>query len=107
MSKWITVIHLNTIHQANLIKSKLESQSILCFIKDENMSTIYNYQAGPSIEVKVVDKDYAEAKRLLIELGYLSKETKKPTSFIDQNKLLLIAFGIILIACILYMLAIA
>ena len=106
MSKWVTVLYLNSIQNANIVKSKLESESILCFIKDENMATTYNYQAAPSIEIQVVDKDYLEAKTIVEGMGYdVSKKEK--VNLTKQNRLIVIIFAVLLIVSILFMLTLA
>ena len=85
---------------------KLESESILCFIKDENMATTYNYQAAPSIEIQVVDKDHLEAKVIVEGMGY-NVYSKEKVNLTKQNRLLLIIFAVLLIVSILFMLILA
>ncbi|MFA0960408.1 DUF2007 domain-containing protein [Roseivirga sp. BDSF3-8] len=56
--------------EAHLLKTKLESEDIPCFIFDENMVTmnpLYNVTVG-GIKVKVLEEDQARAQQLLEDM---------------------------------------
>ena len=87
---------------AHILKSKLESESILCNIKDENMASTYHYQGAPSIEIQVVNKDYKEAEEILKNMGY-NIGSSDPEKSKKDIKYLLILFGVILILSLIIM----
>ncbi|HBG23667.1 MAG: hypothetical protein A2266_02410 [Bacteroidetes bacterium RIFOXYA12_FULL_40_10] len=66
----VRLISCNTAFDANIIKTKLESEEIECFITNENFSTIYPFLTG-GIDIMINEKDLERAKELI------SDETKK------------------------------
>jgi len=53
---------------AYLYKAKLEHEGILCFLFDENMSSIYTSLVG-GIKLKIKEQDWEKAKSVLLEMG--------------------------------------
>ncbi len=54
----------NTSFDANMIKSKLDSEGIECFISNENFSTIYPFLSG-AIDIMVKEEDLERAKEII------------------------------------------
>ncbi|MCU0439620.1 MAG: DUF2007 domain-containing protein [Raineya sp.] len=56
---------------AHLYKSKLESGGVLCFLFDENMTSIYPTYGTliGGVKLKINQKDWEKAKIVLLELG--------------------------------------
>ncbi|KOY87562.1 hypothetical protein AD998_16750 [bacterium 336/3] len=56
---------------AYMYKSKLESGGVLCFLFDENMTSIYSTYSTliGGIKLKINLKDWEKAKIVLLELG--------------------------------------
>lgn len=60
----VRLISCNTAFDANIIKSKLESEDIECFITNENFSTLYPFMTG-GIDVMINEKDMDRAKEII------------------------------------------
>lgn len=52
-----------------ILKSKLESESIACFLKDELTSQILSHIPSMSVKLQVYDKDLDKVKAIMHELG--------------------------------------
>jgi hypothetical protein len=65
----ITIARFNHIHDAYLIRSKLESEGIECFIPDEMLAktTFTSLGVEGGIRLKVRERDAAEALEILNE----------------------------------------
>ncbi len=65
----ITIARFDNIHDAYLIRSKLESEGIECFIPDEMLAkTTFTSLAGEGgIRLQVREKDAADAMEILNE----------------------------------------
>lgn len=68
MTEWVTVAVYNTPVEANLMKNLLESYSVPCFIKSENMGGLYFNVIG-GIEVQVPDSYAAKALEIVNSSG--------------------------------------
>jgi hypothetical protein len=68
MGELITLATINTSIQAHLLKSRLESEGIPCFLTDENINTLL--PAGPfgGIKVQVHLSDSLRAFDILYDL---------------------------------------
>lgn len=56
--------------EANLIRTKLESEGITCFLINENFTNLmphFHNMLGSGVIIKVTDIDYPQAKKLLDE----------------------------------------
>ena len=72
MNDWVTVATFPHAHQAALLKGRLESEDVLCNIKDELTATanpFYSYAIG-GIKVQVRASDVQRIIPVLKELGY-------------------------------------
>ena len=68
--KWVTVKTFDNSIDAHLLKSKLESEEIICRLFDENMvslNPLFNVTVG-GIKLKIKEADIAKAKTILAEL---------------------------------------
>lgn len=63
----VRLISCNTAFDANVIKTKLESEEIECFITNENFSTIYPFLTG-GIDIMINEKDLERAKELISDI---------------------------------------
>ena len=84
MNKWTTIISCTYSHEAHLIKGKLESEGIDVVLQDELTSQInvFNSCAVGGIKVQVNEVDLEDARRILIEAGYISEaEIEADASF--------------------------
>jgi hypothetical protein len=67
MDKLITVASTSHTYEAHLIKSKLESEGIPAFIKDEHVVTanwLYSLAVG-GVKIQVAQRDVERAKEIL------------------------------------------
>jgi len=72
MNEWVTIATFNYAHQAALLKGRIESEGLLCNIKDElivNTNPLYSNAIG-GVKVQVRDCDVQNVIPLLKELGY-------------------------------------
>jgi len=72
MNNWVTIATFNYAHQAALLKGRIESEGLLCNIKDElivNTNPLYSNAIG-GVKVQVRDCDVQNVIPLLQELGY-------------------------------------
>jgi len=81
MNRFVTVATFQYPHQAHVIKSKLESQGIAVFLKDELTVQAYNFlsNAVGGIKLQISESDYEKAYPLLKEAGLLDIEDEKPS----------------------------
>ena len=67
----ITLVTFDNPIEAHMVKSKLESEEITCFLFDENMVTLYplyNNTVG-GIKLKINKKDEEKARKILLEFS--------------------------------------
>ncbi|HKL38374.1 MAG TPA: DUF2007 domain-containing protein [Bacteroidales bacterium] len=76
MAQWITLLTFIHSAQAHLIKTKLESEGIEVFLKNELITQLapHHTEPGGSIKLQVLEKDAEAAVRLLKENGYIKEE---------------------------------
>ncbi len=70
---FVTVATFSNAFNAHVLKGRLDSEGIPCFIKDEHtvaMNPFYNGALG-GIKLQVRQEDEIEARRLLAEMGYI------------------------------------
>ncbi len=80
MEKWVTILTFKHAAEAHLIKTKLESQGIHVFLKNEYTAQLAPYASEPAspIKMRIHESDVDEAVRILKEGGHLSVEQSKP-----------------------------
>lgn len=78
MAKWITLLTFNHPAESHLIRTKLESEGIKVFLKNEHMAQLSPFHSEPAgpIKLQVEEKDAEKAAELLKQSGYL-KEDKR------------------------------
>lgn len=76
MDTFVTVLTVQYPQQLWIIKGKLESEGIECFVKDELTVQSYNLYSNAvgGVKLQVQQKDVESAVELLKELGYLKEE---------------------------------
>jgi len=108
MRKWVTVLTASYPQQLWVIRTKLESEGIECFIKDELTVQSYNLYSNAvgGVKLQVLEEDVEQARKVLEELGYIKDEpveidflakADKKTSIIPVLKNLRITHRIIII----------
>lgn len=80
MTKWITVLTVSYPQQLWVIRTKLESEGIECFIKDELTVQSYNLYSNAvgGVKLQVFEEDVEKARTILTQLGYIKDEPFKP-----------------------------
>jgi hypothetical protein len=75
MPTFITVAVFNYVHETFIPKARLESEGILCFVKDEISMYLQPFFAssGTGIKLQVNNEDAEDAIRILQECGYLTE----------------------------------
>lgn len=79
MSDLVTVLAVTYPPELYIIKGRLESEGIKCFVKDElivQANSLYSNAVG-GVKLQVQQHDVGKAVQLLTELGYLKNEPVK------------------------------
>lgn len=63
----ITLMSLDDLVEANIIKTKLETEGIVCFMNNKRNSVPAKSVAGSSIDIKVYLKDLDKALQLIAD----------------------------------------
>lgn len=112
MSKWVTVLTVSYPQQLWVIRTKLESEGIECFIKDELTVQSYNLYSNAvgGVKLQVLEEDVERAREILTESGYIKEDSvqidlltraDEKTSFIPFLKNLSITHRIVIITLLL------
>ena len=87
MEKWVTILTFKSAPEAHLIKTKLESQGIRVFLKNEYTAQLAPHTTEPAspIKMRIHEDDLDKAVKILKESGHLSGEKKKqpPSALIN------------------------
>lgn len=79
MSDLVTVLSVTYAPELYIIKGRLESEGIMCFVKDElivQANNLYSNAVG-GVKLQVREQDVSNAVKLLTELGYIKEEPAK------------------------------
>jgi hypothetical protein len=74
--KLITILTFEFAHEAPIVKGKLESEGIPCFLKDEltaQVAPFYSNAIG-GVKLQVIESDVPQAIEILKEGGYIKDE---------------------------------
>lgn len=76
MPDFVTVAIFNYPHETLIPKAKLESEGILCFVKDEISAYIQPFfsSTGTGIKLQVSAEDAEDAVQILKSSGYHTEE---------------------------------
>jgi len=88
MSKWITVLTVSYPQQLWVIRTKLESEDIECFIKDELTVQSYNLYSNAvgGVKLQVLEDDVERARKILEELDYIKEEPIRVDLLTEADK---------------------
>ena len=75
--KLITVKNARYAADLAILKSRLESEGIACWIKNELTSQVINYVPSIYAELQVDETDIDRVKEILLKTGDLPYETSK------------------------------
>lgn len=75
--KLVTVLAFTHTHEAAIIRSRLESEGIACFIKDELTVQVYPYITEAKLQVK--ESDVQRTIEILKETGHIKEEDLHPS----------------------------
>lgn len=80
MDTFVTVLTVQYPQQLWIIKGRLESEGIPCFVKDELTVQAYNLYSNAvgGVKLQVQQQDVVKAVEILTELGYIRDEPVKP-----------------------------
>ncbi len=81
--QYITVLTFTYPHEAYIIKGRLESEGIECFLKDELTVQVDNFYTNAlgGVKLQVRESAHAQAMEILIEEGYLKEKDFQPSAF--------------------------
>ncbi len=88
MNNWVTILTFTYPQEAHLIKTKLQSENIEVFIKDELTTQSNNFLSNAigGVKLQVKEQDYKQAYLLLKDLGYIKEPKQKANSFFNNFK---------------------
>lgn len=83
MAKIVTIATFTLPTQLSIVKGRLETEGIKCFVKDELTVQTNNFYSNAigGIKLQVFVYDFDEATRILTELGYLKQDDFQKDSF--------------------------
>lgn len=84
---FVTIIAFATYFDAAPVKSRLESEGINCFLRDEHSATInpvLNNSIG-GIKLDILAKDYEAARAILLDMGYPLNEEETDMPWVVQK----------------------
>lgn len=81
--EFVTIATFTLPSEIAVIKGKLESEGIDCFVKDELTVQVHNFlsNAVGGIKLQVRTSDASKATDLLKDMGYLKGDVAKPSKF--------------------------
>ncbi len=87
MNKFITLHSFTFPSELVAIKGRLEAEGIECQVKDELTVQVHNFYSNAigGIRLQVKEKDYQNAKKILIETGYITEENRSDNFWIKIN----------------------
>jgi len=87
MDTFITVLTVQYPQQLWIIKGRLESEGIQCFVKDELTVQSYNLYSNAvgGVKLQVLQEDVEQAREILMELGYIKGEPVTENIFTTVN----------------------
>lgn len=86
MNDWVTIASFNYAHQAALLKSRLESENILCNLKDEFTATAYTFYSNAigGVKVQVPSNEVQRVIPILKDLGYDIREDGSYSTLVEK-----------------------
>lgn len=76
---FITVLTVTYAHEVAIVRGRLESEGITCFVKDEltvQVIPFYSNAIG-GVKLQVLSKDFSRAIEILKETGYIEEENSE------------------------------
>jgi len=62
---WVTIKESHYEADLLVLKSKLESEGILCFLKNESTTQVFSHIATFTVELQVSESDVARAREIM------------------------------------------
>lgn len=83
MDKFITILTTQYPHEAHMIKSKLESEGIMVFLKDELTVQSHNFisNAIGGVKIQIRSKDFLLAQSIFQDIGLQGSHEEDQPSF--------------------------
>jgi hypothetical protein len=81
MSKFITIKTFNHPNDLLVIRSKLESEGVVCFAQDEQITQIHPFYSGAvgGVKLQVREEDVNRAVEIMKEAGHIQDRDLKPS----------------------------
>jgi hypothetical protein len=86
LDNFITIKTFTYPHEASIIKGRLESEGIRCFVKDEltvQAYPLYSNAIG-GVKLQVRESDFESAVAIMKEAGYLNERDVQPFPFYNK-----------------------
>ncbi len=84
--KFITVLTFTYPQEVAIVRGRLESEGIECFVKDEFMAQVYHFYSAAigGVKLQVKESDLAKAVEILKEAGYIKDSDLQPPTFMTN-----------------------
>jgi len=88
--KIVTVLTVTYPHEVAVIRGRLESEGITCFVQDEltvQVNPFYSNAIG-GVKLQVLSRDLSRTIEILKEVGYIKGENSAPSnepSYVDKH----------------------
>jgi Zn finger protein HypA/HybF involved in hydrogenase expression len=87
--KFVTVLTFTFVHEVAIVRSRLESEGILCFVQDELTAQVAPFYSGAigGVKLQVRESDLNQAIEILKETGYIQEDGLHPSgeSFLSDK----------------------
>jgi hypothetical protein len=76
MQRFVTLASFNYVHESQIMRAILENNGIICFIRNEHTMYMQPFfdTSGKGIRLEVAAEDEEDARRVLINSGYLNSD---------------------------------
>ncbi|WP_310991052.1 DUF2007 domain-containing protein [Aequorivita marina] len=83
MDNFVNLVSFTYPSEMLVVKSKLESEGIVCFVKDELTVQVHNFYSNAigGIRLEVKKSDYEKARQILINMGFLEEKEPEVSKF--------------------------
>lgn len=86
MKDWIKIMAFTYGHEAQMVKSVLESEGLSTHIQDELTNQVLNHISNTigGVKLYVKNEDYKKAYQILINAGYLKEKNENKNTFLNN-----------------------
>ena len=90
MVNYVTVLTFTYSHEVAIVRGRLESEGIDCFVQDELTVQVHPFYSNAigGVKLQVREQDLKQAVEILRETGYITDEDLRPSKELENlNKI--------------------